>query len=186
MKSDQILKILIPQRKETGTKWWHRLINVFIYGSTIFVAIFLFILLFTGSSWKKINYVYSFEYIYSAISGEESACKFVRSGFFSPTINCSNITNSTDFINKYAEAKRNGNMLNRLGEYATASDNQLIDKLIDSGQLDNIRVKESSEIIYSKLFGKIGLVILLVFVWFIFWESIVYRVILYVVYGKNR
>jgi hypothetical protein len=36
------------------------------------------------------------------------------------------------------------------------------------------------------LFKEIGIIILFTFIWFIFWESIVYRIILYIVYGKNK
>ncbi len=181
----KIKKFLIPWREDLDKKWWHRLANIVIYGSTIFVVIFILSLILTGSSWKRINYTYSFESNYNIISGEESVCKFTKSGFFDPIINCGNIANPTDFLNKYAEAIRNGNMLIELKAGSKIYNNQLLDKLIDAGKFDNIKVKSSYEIIYSRLFRNFGIGVLLIFAWFVFWESIIYRVILYVVYGKN-
>lgn len=182
---NKIFKILIPQRDNLEKKWWHRLFNVMVYTSTVIVAIFVLGLIFSGSSWREFSYIYSFESNYSITSGKENACKFTKSGFFDPIINCGNLVNETDFLNRYAEATRNGNMLMKLRAESKAYNNLMINELIDAGELNNVKIKSSYEIMYPKLFKNLSIGVLLIFAWFIFWESIMYRVVLYIIYGKE-
>ncbi len=183
---EKIKKFLIPWRENLEKKWWHRLLSVIIYGSTICLAILLFISLFSSSSWKKTVFTYSFEPNYNMSKGEESICKFnpydssgnIFANIFGPIRECNGINSSKDFLMKYDKYKFND--INKDSADKTVYDME------KSGKLNDIRVKRSTEIMYEKLFGKIGLAILLVFAWFIFWESIIYRIILYIIYGKNK
>lgn len=69
---------------------------------------------------------------------------------------------------------------------ATSVDNELLDRLIKNGELDNIKVKRASSIHYASLLGEWGIYLLLVLAWLLFWESVVYRTVLFVAYGRPK
>ncbi len=157
---EKIKKFLIPWREDLDKKWWHRLINVFIYGSTISIIIFLFVLLFTGSSLAKFKYTYSFDPEYPVITGEEFINCKLSGGRLFHGINCDNFSISLDDTD--------------------------FGRILLQNNLDNMSVKKTFHILYFKLFSSLGIIFLITLGWFIFWESIVYRIILYIIYGRNQ
>ncbi len=72
----KLFNILLVRRTEVENKWWHRLISVVIYGSTILVAISAITLFVLKSEmWKKYSYTaFSFEDNYSTAQGKEVRC----------------------------------------------------------------------------------------------------------------
>jgi len=208
---EKIKKILIPWRENLDKKWWHRLALVFIYGSTIFMAIFLAILLVSeGNHWVSESYTaYSFEKGYLMAKGKEIDCKFSATGLSDlPVVSifrCGDLSSNSEFLDKYSRARGTyekleevrkqtddtfvGNrILERVGriQRANATDNEILVQLIQGGELDNIKVKRVYSVDYASLLGNWGIYVLLVLGWFIFWESIIYRVILYIIYGKSK
>ena len=205
----KILKFLFVRRQETENKWWHRLALVLIYGSTIVVAIFFAILLISEESeyWVSESYTaYSFEQGYEAADGKEMDCKFSvfesRGGRLSPLslFRCGDLDSDTDFLEKYTKARGTYNQLEELrlpksssGLYIPVADRQgkktdseIMVELIQSGELDNVKVKRATSFEYVSFFGNWSLYLLIVLGWLIFWESIVYRTILFIAYGRNH
>ena len=73
----KILEILLVRRTEIQNKWWDRLINVLMYGTTIVIAIISFSLLSDLSVKKYIHHTYTaynFEDNYSINMGKEVGC----------------------------------------------------------------------------------------------------------------
>ena len=202
----KLLKLLLVRRQETNDKWWHRLSLVLIYGSTIVVAVFLAILLISEESdyWITQSYTaYSFEQGYENAAGEERGCSFRVSARISqsPRFLCGDIESNTEFLDRYTKARGTYERLQELrpsdtpnmGIYESAkeraeskTDEEIMAELIQSGELDNIKVKRTTSFKYAPFFGNWGVYILLVLVWLIFWESAVYRTILFIVYGKKN
>lgn len=204
----KIINFLLVRRPETKDKWWHRLALVLIYGSTIVVAIFLAVLLISeeGDYWVSESYTaYSFEQEYATAKGKEVDCKFSATslGDLPPVsiFNCGNISSDTEFLEKYARARgtyekleenreqinstlASGGLLGRI-QRANATDDKIMVQLIQNGELDNIKVKRAVSVDYASFFGNWGVYLLLVLVWFVFWESIAYRTILFVAYGRK-
>lgn len=83
-------------------------------------------------------------------------------------------------------------------DFATTVNNQLTyNKYLTDEQLKFVREKDLSrrwdlkakrttEIIYPVFFKNLAYVVLSILIWFIFWESIVYRTLLYVIYGRKK
>lgn len=195
---EKILNILLVRRPEIQNKWWHRLANVLIYGSTIIVAVSLVCLfisdIFSGNSgWKTYHYTYSFESNYSQAKGEESSCSNSSSGirlWVNPMLPCGDIYNSETLLTRYA--KDNGTY-DQLIQKISQSDgswqsyDQLLNESIKNGDFPNvIKVKKQPVISYTILIEHTLLILLFILLWFIFWESIIYRAAVYVILGKNK
>ena len=65
-------------------------------------------------------------------------------------------------------------------------DAMLMVELIESGALDAVKVKSIFSFDYALFFGNLGIFLLLIFGWLVFWESIIYRTILFIAYGKEE
>jgi hypothetical protein len=189
----KILNFLIVRRPELQGKWWHRLANVLIYGSTIiilFFAIFTSLLIY---SFIDHSFVYSFENDYSNFSGPEQSCYFETVSYYPYyTIDCGNLVSSDDFMSKYAQTNKaasDGKQLMLDGvEYKgeTLHSSQILTGRINGGYLDNISTKEISAVDYLQSFEAIIYILVITIVWFIFWESIIYRALIYIIYGKRK
>lgn len=244
---ERLLNILLVHRPEVENKWWHRLVNVFIFSTTILVAIFAISLFVSNSEmWKTYSYpAFSFENNYSSVQGKEVNC-FID---FKPTgVSCGDYAGGkgpyeakypvdlSDFTKRYNRAVKDevgqstidkicadGKALqaerdklgiegldpkmsscmsltvdfrpiqiedfpSKLNFQRFTYDEYLTDKQIGFvGSLWlGIKAKMTTSIIYSILLQNLLYVILAVLGWFIFWESIVYRTILYIIYGKRK
>ncbi|PJA08456.1 hypothetical protein COX69_02330 [Candidatus Falkowbacteria bacterium CG_4_10_14_0_2_um_filter_48_10] len=202
----KLLKLLFVRRQETKDKWWHRLALVLIYGSTIVGAIFLGSLLVTeeAGNWVTKSYTaYSFEEGYETAQGKEMDCKFsVLELSRSPVsfFRCGDFSDTTEFLEKYSRARGTYAQLEELrlprsgsGLYLPVAerqgkktDEQIMVQLIQDGELDNIKVKQTASFDYVSFFGNWGIYLLIVLGWLVFWESIVYRTLLFIVYGKKN
>lgn len=236
----KISGILFVNRLETENKWWHRLVNVFIFGTTILVAI-LAIALFVSNSaiWKTYSYpAFNFEDSYTTVGGKEVDCKVSPKPF---DIECNgHVVDSSDYTKRYnvvikkkigqkvidkicAEGKAQQAIQNELGierldpeesscmtltvnispiqedDFPSRINNQVVtyDKYLTSDQVIMLRIsflesiwgtkaKEVTAIIYPVLLQNLLYVILSISCWFIFWESIIYRTVLYIIYGKKK
>ena len=199
---DKIKKILIPWRENLERKWWHRFISVFIYGSTTIVIIIAMIIPLTDKvGWEYKYTSYSFEPGYSMASGRVVDCKFYAYDYISPLIDCGDISKSTDFLTRYAKARGTYDNLQKIRlESKTidlsydnfqktksgSTDDQILNAGIKEGKFNDIKVKREINILYGNLIKYFFIALLIILSWFIFWESIVYRIVIYIVYGKNK
>lgn len=216
----KVRNFLIPYIEGIENNWWHRLVNVLIYGSTILILILFSIGFFVEKdNWIKTTpKIFSFEDGYSSTSGKEFECEY-KNGISSaiPEISCEEISlDGINVVERYNETIRKRFNLksfecieqkNENGKYSEESLRCLreyinfIPVTADpvSVSADNIgveishmrfirgfSVKINTEIIYLKFFEDIFLILAIVAGWFIFWQSIIYRTILYVIYGKKK
>ena len=243
----KILSILLVHRSETDNKWWHRLVSVFIFGTTILVAIFAISLFVSNSEmWKKYSYTaFSFESNYSVAKGKEVTCSY---DYLFEKISCGEYTgekgvyevkyevNISDFTKRYNKVVKDGigqsvidkicadgkilqrnrdnlgidgldsKMLScmaltidvnpiRINYFPSNLNNQrityseyLTDKQVNFiyGLGLDIKAKMTTSIVYPVLFLNLLYLVLTILGWFIFWESIIYRTLLYIIYGKKK
>ncbi len=243
----KLLNILLVHRTEVENKWWHRLISVIIFGSTILVAIFAITLFVQNSEmWKTYSYTaFSFENNFSTAQGKEVNC-FID---FKPTgVSCGEYAGGkgpyeakyavdlSDFTKRYnkaikdevgqstidkicadgkalqAERDKSGiegldpkmiscmrltvdiapiqieDFPSKLNYQRLTYDEYLTDKQIGfvRSLWLGIKAKMVTSIIYPVFFQNLLYVILAIVGWFIFWESLVYRTLLYIIFGKKK
>ncbi len=208
--------ILIPNREGLEKKWWHRLAQVLIFGGAIITFIFSVIYFFTNTDeWKSSRHIYSFEKGYSQNLSFSRGCEFVAfNENILPNINCGDYhvydQDLTAFLEHYENYHsnlkfftiQNGDSVFNFetGEYINCDASlkkfflceknrkvinlEFLNEKIKQGEFNNLKAKT---VIYADvLFLNIGVIIFLPLLWFIFWESIVYRVILYIAFGKKK
>jgi len=66
------------------------------------------------------------------------------------------------------------------------ADDEIVNNGIKNGEFVNIKVKKATTVVYSALIWELFLVATLVLAWLIFWESIIYRTFVYIIYGSNK
>lgn len=229
----KLLRILIVHRQGLADRWWHRLANVLIYGSTLIVVAFSGYLIFSsnGHGWKTYAIAaYSFESNYASAKGREIDCYFSDD----LSIECGyklRVTPS-DFLTRYFKA--GGTLLNEKvaglpprsmtvnemikdKDFLALSDNakrevlnyidkdfarlspqvqvevinrlksqKIIPDMYRIPDFKNIKVKLATTILYKEVIKNILFALLLAMGWFIFWQSIVYRAVLYIAYGRQE
>jgi len=235
----KFLNLLIVNRPELAGRWWHRMANVLIYGSTIVVLILgITVICLSCSSWTILRYTsYSFEPNYSSASGKEVSCYFYPSFDFSgtesslstgnPIIDCGDISSSQELLEKipvsedpkpeilplsyftqmygnkiasttgldeefhgsYVQAILAQALRNTDGSIVTP--NEFVNQQINYGTshsdwINNIKVKERTFTLWNILVADIFHVLITTLIWFIFWESIIYRALIYIIYGKRK
>ncbi len=250
---EKILNILLVRRTETENKWWHRLINVLICGSTVLVAISSFFAVYSSLHWKNYTYnAYDFEKNYTSAVGNEISCVFnevppslvcggdqadtldlisrynqiLREKYpmiasycdsskdkLAPTLNEQQLKENIDallkgglsqdqvqqYVNNYSKSSDGNYTLKRqpLTDQEFQCKNFAIIKSPDpsvdlyatysSWMLQiGFRAKRTTIILYPTLVEHFLIWISIIFGWFIFWESIVYRISLYIIYGPKR
>jgi len=191
MNLNKIKKNLIPTKPDLHKRWWHRLISVLIYGSTITFFIFSLVgiaVLIGSKDWKIDYYIYNFEDKYLEVKGKERTCSFYT-GFTSPIINCGDLKNSTDFLEKINRTNTAIESLKILRE--TRTDDEIVKEIINTRKVnDKISYKVLTTIKYKTfslyLLYIFGSSIFLSIIWFIIWESVIYRTLLYIIYGRKN
>lgn len=231
----KLLNLLLASRPETENKWWHRLVSVIVFGSTILVSIFAMMLFVSNSEiYKKHSYIaFSFEDSYSAAKGTEVDCTIEVKPF---DASCGGEKfDTSDLVKKYnsmirdylgvstidqicpiSTVKERSQPGSRLtikdiscirirsdlvpissGDFYIEVDGQVI---YDSHLTDDqtryltglwsklllLKAKRTTEIIYPVFFQNMIYVILATLGWFIFWKLVVYRTLLYIVFGKRK
>lgn len=182
----RLVKLLIPNRRGLEKRWWHRLANVFIYGSTILILIGTISLTISGkSNFEEYEYTsYSFRSDYEAAKGKEITCIFRTYTSIPSSIDCGEFINVTYFLDAYAEGR--GTQEELSGLRADYSDERILKGLKNTGNLDNIKVKRTTTNKFGSILQMAGIMIAVPLAWFIFWETIFYRALLYVILGKRR
>jgi hypothetical protein len=195
----------MPTREGLENKWWHRLIVVLIYSSTIFVFLFIGMNIFNylrgEFKWKSYNYTYSFEKEYSTARGKEENCDIRKTGD-TIFVSCGNIHNKTQLLNMIAESKSRGDelvqkrfsyvhfekrpSLSELMEAAEKFDNDMVLNGINNGDFQDFKVKIHSHIRYLDILSLVSIIIMAPIGWLIFFYSILYRTALYVIYGSSK
>ena len=177
MKS-KLLHLLIPALKGRQ-RWWHRLFDILIYASTLIILLGSLLAFLLDDSWKIFTYTaYSFEENYSAAEGKEVDCSFSYS--FS-SIRCGDIKNSTEFMETYTKARGTYDIL-----VGTRNDGYTDDDAIRFVKnIEDVKVKKVTSLVYPRLLMLLAIIIGATLGWFIFWKTIIYRIVLYIVYGKN-
>lgn len=183
-----IISLILVKREGLNKKWWHRLSNVLVFGSTIILTILLVLAVSTSSAWKKFSFNYSFEPSYLNAPGQEQDCIFVghEYPYSSPLISCGDITSSSDFLSHYTAAKGTTEAVAKLKNDDSLTDDQIVNAAINTGKLDDIKFKKDYSIKFEILFSEIAFSLLVLISWFIFWESIVYRALVYIVLGQHQ
>lgn len=190
----KIVDILMVRRPELEGKWWHRLVNVLIYGSTIFLVLVALFIIFTDSSWQDYQYV-----IHNIAPVSYESTSTVQSlPVDNSSVNQSTVTatqlqqilqnpppriTTTPSIclaqNKYTVSGLAWQIRESYDAYYEVDNRTLIVRLLEKYPLcQNVLGSDLSiDIIYS---------LIIIISWFLFWESIIYRAIIYIVYGKRK
>jgi hypothetical protein len=181
----KLKNLIFANRPELEGKCWHRLANVLIYGSTIVVTLFAILLIFSNTTFERYTpTAYSFEPSYQDAKGKEYDCYPTAENYFGPNVVC-NYTNIdiNNFLSRYESSTSVRPVFTPYLPNLTANQIEL-NEFIRAGDLLNIRAKIEGHIRYGAIIWSITYILSIAIVWFIFWESIVYKSILYIVYGK--
>lgn len=190
-------KNFIPtEPQEFVNKPWHRLLNIIFYGSTIAIALVVFFSVsFTSWNWENRQVTaYSFESGYEQAKGNEELCFFTKNYdydsnydryiYYSPKIDCAGFYSSESVLKRYLDPTLFARMA---GEIEMKAD-EIVNKAIENGEFDNVRVKVVTDFEFLSFLQYIfiGVIAGLFFatLWFIVLVSLVYRVALYVIYGR--
>lgn len=203
---------LIVYRSDLSGKLWHRLKNVLVYGTSIALICYFGYQFFTDS-WVEYNYpAYSFEPNYNSTKGKVIDCKFTADNddpafFVNPKIDCGehnldfkSFSPIEPFLKRffsvqglYKEYVQHKNQLSLQARgrgglllYESGADAEILNDLINKGLVNNIKVKETKTILYASIVDYIIMSFLLIVGWFFFWEAVIYRAIIYIVYGKAK
>lgn len=157
----KLKSILIVERPELQGKWWHRLANVLIYASTVLFLVLCIFVAFDLSQ-SSIPYI-------PFSSHELSYIKF-------PLVN-------PNIPSEGFEVGDSDAVLNQMVEHnASSADIQAIVNWYGENPNGSYITKTDWKIF---AFGTL-IALPITFIWFFFWESIIYRAIVYVIYGKNK
>ncbi|OGY99514.1 MAG: hypothetical protein A2945_01500 [Candidatus Liptonbacteria bacterium RIFCSPLOWO2_01_FULL_52_25] len=176
----KIINFFIPSLGGVKIQWWHRLCDVLICGSTLLIIIFgtvaLSTAIFSYSEWRNYTFAaFSFEPGYESAAGQEVGCDGSGRLFR----NCGGITVYVgDKIPTEDQFKKAINTMEAQGK-----EPHEIQGWLDS--FKTFTAKMVTKFDYAKMFGSILVGLFVVIGWFIFWESIIYRTLIYVVYGKK-
>ena len=230
----KIINIFITRRNEINNKWWNRLFNVLLLGSTI--VIFVLSLSVIGitydNSWVTYSVKFSFEPDYNDATGTEIDCKNSL-GFlecegvdsalyqkqYSDLYDKSVISLQKQFgIDKYdydncphtAYQKPINVLFDKISGKNTTADyppqlidcvnklnsdmkadpsySQYTDSIKTLGTKTSIRLTKIIHypIIIIDVALWIFIPLIAVLIWIVFWSSIIYRSILYIIFGKNK
>jgi hypothetical protein len=173
---EKINKIIFPCKNGLENKWWHRLANVLICISTLIVlAVSSALLLFDYQNQHVYTAIsYDFEDNYNEAKGKEVVCENVPMYSSGETVwHCGNyIVDISDIVLRQKEA----HPLQKL-------------KAIGDVEIKFTRTKLEVKVINDTaivMLKNIGYIILITIGWFIFWQSIVYRIFIYIVFGNKK
>lgn len=194
-----IFSRLLVRRSETNGKWWHRLVLVLIYGSTIIIAIGALIVpavmeddFYAGFS-EPVLQAHNFQEKYTETSGEELRCEPMK---YAILFECGSYSDRTivslnefleenvefpglydEYWDKWREAG------DKLADKYLAEEIFLEDNKINLSEFD-FRIKIVHLPKSGDIFMALCLYLIIVFGWIIIWESIIYRTILFIAYGR--
>jgi hypothetical protein len=195
-------KFLFVSRKEVSNKWWHRFACVSIYYSTAIILIASYLYMLPFKNWTEKHLIYKAEYTLDGLG----VCKLSTKGCKShPLIDCKGIKDSNDFLKrtKYNMKQLKNSILMHNSNcelydipndeifdaaesgLTTVDSNSYLNHLIINSKLDkSITVKEV-KYQYEEIAIDLFTPFLLATIWFLFTMALLYRTILYVVYGPK-
>lgn len=235
----KLLNILLVRRIETKNKWWDRLFNVFLGGTSILLLIFTLSLIVDSYNSSSVVYnpvAFSLESNYQQATGKEFPCNQSIDTSRSDTepmkftIECKGVEISPTDAQRYEELYDQANKKLRQDDGIDELSNKFIKICKDEvssqtfpatytgtltpeyiAQIKCENLKEAADPSYNKLYDKyqndlksltyikatrnvhVGditlsllIPVLSVLAWVLFWSSIVYRSILYIVFGKKN
>ncbi len=243
---NKLSNLIFVRREGLEQKWWHRLAQVLIWGSTIVIAVFTFLLFFVGNSFVHYSYsAYNFQPNFATAKGKIESCTFEKGGdpevfnstktarvlynpnsptngfnpiqfgatpvftndgdFYSPEIICgdvnfqaydsneNNYPSIKEFLYSYAQYNENSQehelLFNSSGQdemLIPVDLNIVMNGGIDRGDFSNIQTKRVTHFLLRKFIVSILEFVGIILGWFILWESIIYRTIIYIIYGKSK
>lgn len=177
-----IINFFKDNRPDLQNRWWHRLANVILYGSSLLLFLSILGLFLLEQPWEITTYHYSFELDYENIDAFESNCNFLGTSYISVS-GCGDIYSADTFLERYTKAR---GTFSKLEEAYTkgATAQQIIKGLKENNALSDIRVKKAISNDYTVFILLFGVLIVAVPVWFIILRNIIYKTILYIVLGK--
>lgn len=206
-----LVDLVIVRRKESENKWWNRLFTVLVIASTIVVLLITGVIFYPNKYyWKKYEFTsFSFEPKYPEAKGESVYCEY--KGFEDNYFVCGEYvpTDITKRFNGVMKEKyslpdvpesclelntiNQSGLLYRLQSSFCESEKQgkyavYIKEHEDERKnfYAETRAKIVTTIVWGILLKYIGLVLAITVGWFIFWESITYRTVLYIIFGSRK
>lgn len=182
-----IKNIIFPQIEGLEKKWWHRLANVLICMSTIIIlAISSISLCQDQHAYPVISY--DFEHNYNQAKGREVICENLPYLSNQDMWHCGDyVVDVSDIALRYKESFYSNNSNTILDSSKGYTLEEL--KAMGAVELKSTAIKLKAKIADNAvivIFKNIGYLILITFGWFVLWESIIYRVFLYIVYGNKK
>jgi hypothetical protein len=178
---------IAPARKYALETWWHRLLRVLIYGSTLLLC-FFFVQKAVIESSQHQRYSYSFEKDYGTVKGSEYNCTVDEN---SKLVLCGDLNDPDQLLIKYTSirgsepAKDGKGTVNEAIQELRRRGFSAFDlaKLIVEGR--KIRYKAEERYNIQELMSGLGMALLIGGAWYLT-ALLVYKIILYVVYGHTK
>jgi len=202
----KLLNFVLVNRPETENKWWHRLATVLIVSTTLFVLIIGFFISLDSFNSNKENTLENpttkpnFADFTKAlgVSGTELTPQMKASfdqitGYKTPSV----VTPT----NSRADEIRN---IAKQAQLKTATVEEMNAKYGLPPKINNpIQTNTSNSVTFAKIFNQTSsqvrnpnlgqelvknffLTVVISICWFVFWESITYRTLLYIIFGKKK
>ncbi len=198
---EKIKSLLFPIsfRNSYEGKWWHRLALVLIGGTTVLIFI-LGIVIWTDSYGSPISFYkelqgFSFETNYKELRGKDYSCYYIpKTGYYGGEVYCgaNEIYDKEDLFKKYTaqniapqyEIVRS-EIITKVREGKIKTDNEIWSSIL-SNNSEGAQIRAKFKNIPMYFFHDVYLIPLATLGWFIFWASIIYRAILYVIFGNKK
>lgn len=230
------------RRMETENKWWNRLFNVFLGGTSILLLIFTFFLIIDSHKNSSVTYdpvAFSLESNYQQATGKEFPCnKSIDTSRSATepmkfTIECVGVEITPTDARRYEDLYDQADKKLRQDDGIEELSNKFIQICKDEvssqtfpttytgltpkyiAQIQCVLLKTKADSSYNQLYDKyqndlkslayikvarnvhvgnvIGDIVLLLLIpilvlilWVVFWSSIIYRSVLYIVFGKKK
>ena len=181
---NKLSNLIFVRREGLEQKWWHRLAKVLIWGTTVVVLIIGIVTIVSSSHYKNNPNFDTTKFIATAqqqgVDYADLEIWLLENGQYGravlPVQQNSNINNGGPLTSE--QLKQMDSDLSKPEPQSTIDQD-----LITRNNLDRIAFNQTENYLIKK--GLI-LIILLPIAWFIFWESIIYRAVVYIVYGKRK
>jgi hypothetical protein len=201
---------IFSREDELESRWWHRLIKVLIYGSTILILVFSISTFFDNiDSWNNPDpkYIYSFEPGYEEAFGFSKPCTFlpenseehisIKCGYIDESVSKNPVHFLPDFLDKYSKSisyreefltetkpdcSKSKDIFCKY-RYLSVNYNLLNEKILE-GKFVSIEAK--SVFVLSILLINIFLMIFIPLAWFLVLKFVAYGAFVYIVLGKKK
>ena len=192
---EKIKKIIFVCRPETNNKWWHRLAEVIFYGGALAI-------LFGTPTYMSVSQnlelnlfsteisSFSFSDSYDSSKGAEVDCTIYQSTPKIVFCNGKDVTASAVYAYKpdisldlKLDSNNNLPTFAEMREASNKMNNEVIESIFKT-QGDSFKAKEVN-ILLPDIFVFVGIILLMALAWIVILQSIFYRIVLYIVFGKT-